>query len=41
MLIKAGVNVNVVNRDGRTALYVASNWGYSEIVKMLEEAGAK
>jgi ankyrin repeat protein len=33
--------VNVVNRDGETALYWASRRGYSEIVRMLIKAGAK
>jgi ankyrin repeat protein len=40
-LIEAGADVNVVNRDGETALYWTSSWGYSEIVKILKEAGAK
>jgi ankyrin repeat protein len=41
MLIEAGADVNMVDEDGETALYWASQEGYSEIVKMLEEAGAK
>ncbi len=40
-LIEKGVDVNAVCEYKRTALYWASFWGYSEIVKMLVEAGAK
>ena len=32
--------MNVVDVDGRTALQRASFFGYSEIVKILKEAGA-
>ena len=40
-LIEEGADVNVVNKYGRTALYSASRDGYSEIVKMLIEAGGE
>ena len=40
-LIEAGADVNAVCEYKRTALYFASLWGYSEIVKMLIDAGAK
>jgi ankyrin repeat protein len=41
MLIEGGANVNAFDKWYNTALDVASPEGHSEIVKMLEEAGAK
>ncbi|WP_267739831.1 ankyrin repeat domain-containing protein [Myroides injenensis] len=40
-LIKGGVNVNIKDHDGKTPLYHAKKRGFTEIVKLLEEAGAK
>lgn len=40
-LIKGGVNVNIKDQDGKTPLYHAKKRGFTEIVKLLEEAGAK
>ena len=40
MLIDAGVNVNVQNEKGRTALIFATKWNYIEIVQMLIDAKA-
>ena len=39
-LIEAGANVNVVDKDGETALLWASFWRCSNVVKILIEAGA-
>jgi cytohesin len=40
-LIAAGANVNLANKDGETPLYRATLYGHTEIVKLLEAAGAK
>jgi len=40
MLIDAGVDVNVQNEKGRTALIFATKWNYIEIVQMLIDAKA-
>lgn len=41
MLIAAGVNVNIADKDGVTPLQHAQKRGYKEIVKMLQQAGAR
>jgi ankyrin repeat protein len=40
-LIKAGANLQLADRQGRTPLALAKGRGYAEMVKMLEEAGAR
>jgi ankyrin repeat protein len=40
-LVKAGANVNIADRTGRTPLALARGRGYTEMVKTLEVAGAK
>lgn len=40
-LIKAGSNVNLADRSGRTPLTLAKGRGYTEMVKLLEAEGAK
>lgn len=40
-LVKAGANVNLADREGNTPLRLARLRGYSEMVKILEAAGAK
>lgn len=40
-LVKNGVDVNVKNFKGKTALHRAARYGYSEIVKYLKSKGAK
>ena len=40
-LVKAGANVNLADRTGRTPLALAKGRGYTEMVKILEAAGAK
>lgn len=40
-LVKAGANVNLADRSGRTPLTLAKGRGYTEMVKILEAAGAK
>lgn len=39
-LIEGGVNVNIKDKEGKTPLYQAKKRGYTEIVKLLEAAGA-
>jgi len=40
-LVKAGANVNLADRNGATPLRLAQRRGYSEVVKILDAAGAK
>jgi len=40
-LLKAGANTRLVDRDGKTALQLARDRGYREMVAMLEAAGAR
>jgi len=40
-LVKAGANVNIADRNGATPLALARGRGYTEMVKILEAAGAK
>jgi ankyrin repeat protein len=40
-LVKAGANVNIADRASRTPLALAKGRGYTEMVKILEAAGAK
>jgi ankyrin repeat protein len=40
-LVKAGADVNIADRTGRTPLALAKGRGYTEMVKILEAAGAK
>ena len=40
-LVKAGANVNLADRAGRTPLALAKGRGYTEMVAILEKAGAK
>jgi ankyrin repeat protein len=40
-LVKAGANVNLADRNGRTPLALAKSRGYAEMAKILEAAGAK
>ncbi len=40
-LVKAGANVNIGDRSGTTPLTLAKNRGYTQMVKMLEGAGAR
>jgi ankyrin repeat protein len=40
-LVKAGANVNIADRTGRTPLALAKGRGYTEMVRILEAAGAK
>ncbi|MEJ0076997.1 MAG: ankyrin repeat domain-containing protein [Alphaproteobacteria bacterium] len=40
-LVKAGANVNLADRAGATPLTLAKTRGYSEMVRILEAAGAK
>ena len=40
-LVKAGANVNLADRAGTTPLRLAKGRGYSEMVRILEAAGAK
>lgn len=41
MLIAAGANVNIADKDGVTSLQHAQQRGYKEIVQMLQQAGAR
>ena len=41
MLIESGANVNAVDNDQHSALYYASEAGYTEIVEQLLVAGAE
>ena len=40
-LVQAGANVNLADRNGATPLALAKGRGYSEMVKILEAAGAR
>ena len=40
-LVKAGANVNLADRNGATPLALAKGRGYTEMVKILEAAGAR
>ena len=40
-LVKAGANVNIADRNGATPLALAKGRGYTEMVKILEAAGAR
>lgn len=40
-LVKAGANVNLADRSGATPLTLAKGRGYSEMVAILEKAGAR
>lgn len=39
-LVEKGADVNVKDKEGDSALRLASNGGYKEIVQMLKRAGA-
>ena len=41
LLVAAGANVNIPDRDGVTPLGHARQRGYAEMVRILEAAGAK
>jgi hypothetical protein len=41
LLIEAGANLNLADKDGVTALQHAQRKGHHEIVVMLREAGAR
>jgi len=41
MWLMAGADINAKNRFKLTALMLASKYGYTEIVKLLKDAGAK
>ncbi|MDI6782802.1 MAG: ankyrin repeat domain-containing protein [bacterium] len=38
---KKGADVNIQNKNGKTALMIAKEFGYTEIVELLKQAGAK
>ena len=40
-LVRAGANVNLADRNGKTPLQLARERGYKEMVEILEKAGAK
>jgi hypothetical protein len=40
LLIKSGAHVNLQNNQGKTALYVAAQWGYDNALKILLDNGA-
>ena len=41
LFIAAGVNINLANKLGNTALIMATIWGHTEIVQALLDAGAE
>ena len=41
LLIEAGANINLADRDGRTPWVLARGRGYEAMVKLLERAGAR
>lgn len=41
LLIEAGANINLADRDGRTPWVLARSRGYEAMVKLLERAGAR
>lgn len=41
MLLKAGANVNIADKNGKTALSQARGMGHTEIIAMLRAAGAR
>lgn len=41
LFIKNGSNVNIKNKEGKSPLKIAKEKGYEELVKILEEHGAK
>jgi len=41
ILLELGANVNVKDKEGRTALAYATVRGHTEIVQLLKQAGAK
>ena len=41
MLVRAGANVNIADRNRTTPLQLARARGYAQMVAILEEAGAK
>jgi ankyrin repeat protein len=40
-LVEAGANVNLADRNGQTPLSLARSGGYTEMVRLLERAGAR
>jgi ankyrin repeat protein len=40
-LVKAGANVNIADRNGQTPLLLAKGRGYTEMAKILSDAGAR
>jgi ankyrin repeat protein len=41
VLLKHGADVNTKDKDGETSLSLAEEKGYSQIVQILKQAGAK